>query len=256
MSAGTKVTIAIVVLFAVLLGVYYGFGGSSGPAGEAPQPEVAGGDIGLPADPLGDPGTLEAEAAPELPGVLASEVEQVVNADTLAFDGSRPAVTKTTEAPRDDLWMIGPPPAFPPPEPAVRKTAVGTEYVNYVVQEGDSMWTIAQEWLGRPDHWGRIADANPSIKPDRLRIGQRLRIPVKASAPKPRLNRPASVARKTADPLPSGAVYTVQSGDTLSKISKFYYRDEEKWHRIYEANRTAIGWDPDRLKVGMRLSIP
>jgi nucleoid-associated protein YgaU len=28
------------------------------------------------------------------------------------------------------------------------------------------------------------------------------------------------------------------------------------WRAIYDANRTAIGGDPDRLEVGMRLRIP
>jgi nucleoid-associated protein YgaU len=48
----------------------------------------------------------------------------------------------------------------------------------------------------------------------------------------------------------------VQSGDTLSTIAEDQYRSESRWREIYQANRTTIGGNPDRLKVGMKLRIP
>lgn len=47
--------------------------------------------------------------------------------------------------------------------------------------------------------------------------------------------------------------YTVQPGDNLSKISKRYYGDANKYPVIAEANHLA---DPDKIKVGQELVIP
>ena len=52
-----------------------------------------------------------------------------------------------------------------------------------------------------------------------------------------------------------GRTYTVQSGDTLSKISKHFYGDAEKHMDIYYANRDEIE-NPDQLRVGQVLNIP
>ncbi len=49
--------------------------------------------------------------------------------------------------------------------------------------------------------------------------------------------------------------YTVQSGDTLQKISKKFYDSYRKWNKIYEANKDKIR-DPNRLKAGVVLTIP
>jgi len=47
--------------------------------------------------------------------------------------------------------------------------------------------------------------------------------------------------------------YTVQPGDNLSKISKQFYGDANKYMKIAQANGLA---DPDKIKVGMELKIP
>ena len=49
--------------------------------------------------------------------------------------------------------------------------------------------------------------------------------------------------------------YTVQSGDTLSKISKQFYGDAARYMKIYEANRDQLK-DPDKIKPGQVLKIP
>jgi nucleoid-associated protein YgaU len=49
--------------------------------------------------------------------------------------------------------------------------------------------------------------------------------------------------------------YTVQKGDTLSKISKQYYGDPNKYNRIFEANRDQLS-DPDKIRPGQVLKIP
>ncbi len=47
----------------------------------------------------------------------------------------------------------------------------------YVVQDGDSLWSIAQEMLGDGARWPEILAHNPEMSDSRLRPGQELRIP-------------------------------------------------------------------------------
>jgi nucleoid-associated protein YgaU len=54
----------------------------------------------------------------------------------------------------------------------------------------------------------------------------------------------------------AGTDYEVQSGDTLLSIAQAQYGDVTQWRRIYDANKDAIGSDPDKLKLGMTLKIP
>ena len=53
----------------------------------------------------------------------------------------------------------------------------------------------------------------------------------------------------------SGTTYTVQSGDTLSKISREQYGDPNEYMRIFYANRDKLN-DPDKIQVGQQLVIP
>ncbi len=49
-----------------------------------------------------------------------------------------------------------------------------------------------------------------------------------------------------------GGTYTVQSGDTLSKIGQNH---GVSWQKIYDANRDILD-DPDKIQVGQELKIP
>lgn len=49
--------------------------------------------------------------------------------------------------------------------------------------------------------------------------------------------------------------YTVQSGDTLSKIAKHYYGDANQYNKIFEANKPMLS-DPDKIYPGQNLRIP
>lgn len=49
--------------------------------------------------------------------------------------------------------------------------------------------------------------------------------------------------------------YTVQSGDTLSAISRKVYGDPARWRDIFEANRDVLS-SPNALRVGQELDIP
>ena len=53
----------------------------------------------------------------------------------------------------------------------------------------------------------------------------------------------------------SATTYTVQSGDTLSAISKKFYGNANDYMEIYNANRDQLT-DPDKIKPGQVLKIP
>jgi nucleoid-associated protein YgaU len=56
-------------------------------------------------------------------------------------------------------------------------------------------------------------------------------------------------------PAPEAVFYTVQSGDSLSKIAKQHYGNANKYPVIFEANRPMLS-DPDKIYPGQVLRIP
>lgn len=57
------------------------------------------------------------------------------------------------------------------------------------------------------------------------------------------------------NPAPEAQFYTVQSGDSLSKISKSVYGDPMKYNEIFEANKPMLE-HPDKIYPGQVLRIP
>lgn len=57
------------------------------------------------------------------------------------------------------------------------------------------------------------------------------------------------------NPEPEATFHTVQSGDTLSKISKEVYGDAMKYNVIFEANKPMLD-HPDKIYPGQVLRIP
>jgi nucleoid-associated protein YgaU len=49
--------------------------------------------------------------------------------------------------------------------------------------------------------------------------------------------------------------YTIQKGDSLSKIAKERYGDAMKWRALYEANSGVID-DPDKIYPGQTIRVP
>jgi nucleoid-associated protein YgaU len=54
---------------------------------------------------------------------------------------------------------------------------------------------------------------------------------------------------------PEAKFYTVQRGDTLSKIAREQYGNASKYPTIFEANRPMLK-DPDKIYPGQKLRIP
>lgn len=58
-----------------------------------------------------------------------------------------------------------------------------------------------------------------------------------------------------ANPQPEAVFYTVQAGDSLSKISKAQYGDPMRYEQIFEANKPMLS-HPDKIYPGQVLRIP
>ena len=50
--------------------------------------------------------------------------------------------------------------------------------------------------------------------------------------------------------------YVAKEGDNLTTIAQEVYGDGSRWSEIYEANKEAIGDDPNLIQVGATLTIP
>jgi LysM repeat protein len=109
----------------------------------------------------------------------------------------------------------------------------------YTVLKGDSFSTIAKKFGVTAK---AIADANPTVVPTKLQIGQKLQIP----APQPGVTAPAPAATVDAS---APTTYTVKSGDTLIKISK-------QFGTTVKAIRSLNNLSTDNIKVGQKLKIP
>ena len=113
----------------------------------------------------------------------------------------------------------------------------------YTIQPGDTLNKIATAAYGAANAGQgvtAIEQANPTIVPDDLQIGQKIYIPFLAG---------------TDTPTP-GQQYTIQPGDTLNKIATAAYGAANTGQgvtAIEQANPTIV---PDDLQIGQKIYIP
>lgn len=163
--------------------------------------------------------------------------------------------------------VANPPPgviADPSPEYFKQQNAPATRPSNgevvatartHRVASNETLSSIASAAYGNPNLWPAIVKANPNLDPNRMKVGQTINLPdlkdVKPSEPQ---NASAKIGPAAA-PLDSKH-YRVQSGDSLHKISVHLYGKSTLADSIYELNKSTIGEDPARLKVGQVLVLP
>jgi nucleoid-associated protein YgaU len=123
----------------------------------------------------------------------------------------------------------------------------------YVIQEGDTLESIAEKKYGSRASWTLIAQANPGLKASALRPGKTIKIPAR---PEKKADEAPKLAADAVVVTPGGPkVYTVQPGDSLSAIAQKTLGSARHWEKLHEANRDAIS-DPSTLSVGMKLVVP
>lgn len=89
---------------------------------------------------------------------------------------------------------------------------------------------------------------------DRLKVGTPPARP-QAAAAEPAPAAPEEAPEPDSSEQPSSRFYTVQPGDTLSKIAREFYGSAGKYPVIFEAN-TPMLTNPDRIYPGQVLRIP
>lgn len=111
----------------------------------------------------------------------------------------------------------------------------------YRVRPGDTLWSLARRFGTTPD---RLAVLNGISTNATLRIGRPLRVPV-ASGSSPVAARAAAPARR-----PATAVYHVQAGETLWRISRRFKTTPEHLAALNRIPAAAI------LRIGQPLRVP
>lgn len=81
---------------------------------------------------------------------------------------------------------------------------------------------------------------------------------IKFASTKPKIAppKPARPAPKSPAPKAQPRTYTVVRGDCLWNIAKRFYGNGAQWPKIYNANRGAIGGNPNLIYPGQRYTIP
>ena len=141
------------------------------------------------------------------------------------------------------IYNVDPTPQ-PEPTPTPQPTpSPSQEIIIYTVQPGDTLSKIAAKYNTTVD---AILALNPEItNPNVIRVGQQIKVPV---------NSNNVSTQKPAEPKPTGPKtisYTVQQGDTLSKIAKKVNADGG-WQAIAKKNKIKF---PYIIKKGQILQI-
>ena len=126
---------------------------------------------------------------------------------------------------------------------------------SHLVENGDTLTSIAAQYYGDGRKFKLIVDANPGLNPNRLRLGAKLVIPAEA-ARQAVINDAPAVDPMTLPTFDANKQYRVQVGDSLHKIAFNLYGTSSAWTKIYEANKQLIGPDPAKVKVGSVLVLP
>jgi peptidoglycan endopeptidase LytE len=193
--------------------------------------------------------------------VFSSISLSVVALTALLIQGCRKPAEPTTEEPTNNATMtpsietsnstpeVGIMPSNPPVTPVITEPVqpppppppAGQEYT---VIKGDTFATIAKKFPGVTTK--AIQDANPTVDPKKLQIGQKLHIPASTVAP-----TVAPTATPGAPAMSAGGeqTYKVKSGDTLTTIAK-------KYHTTIKALQSANNLNSTSIRVGQVLKLP
>jgi LysM repeat protein len=136
---------------------------------------------------------------------------------------------------------ISVPPPVVTPSPVVEVPSAGAEYV---VVHGDTLAKIAKK---NGVSVKALENANPSVQPTKLKVGQKLTLP--AGGKPVSDTSAASPGFSSGMPDISSEVYVVKTGDTLTKIAKSH-------GTTVKALEAANNLSTTRITVGKKLKIP
>jgi nucleoid-associated protein YgaU len=130
----------------------------------------------------------------------------------------------------------------------------------YTIKAGETLAKIAREKLGDANLWRQLHEINKDRlpNPDVVPSGVTIRLPKRDDLIAATGGRPPA---KPADGSPASVpavrytTYTVQPGESLSKVAAKFMGSGTKWRELYELNKDVIS-NPDNLKAGTVLKVP
>lgn len=202
-----------------------------------------------------------ARPLPLLPGIqpaVRALLSAVTVASTALPAGASPSLPPPPVLAVADGHDLASQPADPEPAAAPAETVAPVGPV-YVVERGDTWWSIAETVLGSGTRWAEVVAANDGhTMPDgttitadtaRPRPGWTLALPHTAVLP----------LQTAPEPDPPAEVHLVEPGDSLWDIAESYVADDSNQavvdavEVIAQANNLV---DPDVVSVGQPLAIP
>jgi LysM repeat protein len=127
--------------------------------------------------------------------------------------------------------------------PPVAQPAPMTSATEYVIAKGDNFSTIAKKFHVSVK---ALMDANPGVEPTKLKIGQKISIPPATASG---TSSTSSGTTGSTPGAPGEQVYTVKSGDSLTKIANDF-------GTTVKALRSLNNLKTDKIVVGQKLKIP
>lgn len=215
---------------------------------DSPEPVLPGATLG----------TETVPADPSLPTPMPSTIANAPQDLPSATENMNPTATMPTA-----ISLLDPPAPMPTPTPALQTDFTLSSHTQptnpntHTVAAGDTLGSIAKQYLGKESRWTEIAQRNPTVDPLRLRIGQVIQLPPQAVQ-----EITPGTAASSSDPpseliIPAHAkTHIVREGDTFWTLAQEHYDNGALWQTIYRANRQIVGNNPDRLSTGMKLIIP
>lgn len=121
----------------------------------------------------------------------------------------------------------------------------------YVVQKGDTLSSISEKFYRSKNYYSLLAEHNKILLINDMKAGDKLTIPALSSGTGSTGGKPQSTNDYSKITLP--ATYLIQSGDTLSSISKMFYKSVKYVEFIAKENKLDSN---QGLKAGSNLIIP
>lgn len=148
------------------------------------------------------------------------------------------------------------PPQIAVPNIPTSLSALANGPRTHVIASGESLWTISAAVYGNSKYYTKIIAANPNLDPKHLKVGTVVAIPALGSEERSAAaDSAASISTRTRK-IDLATEYQVVSGDSLEKIARKLYDDSAMQGKLYDLNKSLIGPDENRLKVGWVLKLP
>ena len=166
------------------------------------------------------------------------------NPSTTTAENTNPVSTPPPSTP----VTSNPTPAVVEPTPTPPPVTPATTTGDYKIAKGDTFGKIAKK---AHISLKALTDANPGIEATKLKVGQTIHVPTSvapASTSGGATATPGSTSLG-ATPATSDQIYTVKSGDSLTKIAN-------QLGVKVKALRAANGLRTDKIKVGQKLKVP